>query len=259
MNISVIHKLILRSWLISLVFVSFSSYANHCTENKNDIDTIFFHIYNQQFNKAELELNQSKNKLKPLSYNLLTTDLIWWKTLSSNNEGDFEILENDLTEKLSNVEKLSSQNNLDELLYLNYLLRLTAINNQPFRMLNYFIRINKFIETFDNSDLSVEEQNIFDIFKAVFNVSKSKVLIIGAGFKNDNIKILKGYQESSSLINKTIACYFLGKIYFEIEKSPEYAVEYYSKLCHLYPNNMIFKNELLAVQLKIHQIKYFQP
>ena len=246
-----IYKPVLKIISFILAFAACSSYTSMVYGNENDTDSIFFHIYNQQFDKAENELIHSKQTLKPLTYNLLTTDLTWWKAISLNNKVDFNILEINLTEKLSKVEKLSSQNNLEELLYLNYLIRLTAIKNQPFRMLNYFIRINKFIESFDNSNLPVEEQNIFDIFKAVFNISKTKVLVINTGIKNENLKILKGFQESSSLINKTTACYFLGKIYFEIEKSPEQAIEYYSKLCELYPNNMIFKNELLSVQLKI--------
>lgn len=246
-----IYNPVLKIISFLLAFVAYSSYTNKVYSNEDYTDSIFFHIYNQQFDQAENELIHSKQTLKPLTYNLLTTDLTWWKAISLNNKVDFDILENNLTEKLSKVEKLSSQNNLEELLYLNYLLRLTAINNQPFKMLNYFIRINKFIESFDNSSLPVEEQNIFDIFKAVFNISKTKVLVFNTGFKNENIKILKGFQESSSLVNKTTACYFLGKIYFEIEKSPEQAIEYYSKLCKLYPNNMIFKNELLSLQLKI--------
>lgn len=251
MLINVFIKLFFKSLLVSFIFVTFSSYANKFNEIDNEIDSIFFHIYNQQFNKAEKELNLSKNWLKPFTFNLLTTDLKWWKTISSNNEVGFEIFEKELSEKLSKVENLANQNNFDELLYLNYLLRLAAIENQPLRMISYFLRINKFIESFNNSALPREEQDTYQIFKAVFNVSKSKVLIIGSGLKNENIKIIQGYKDSSNLVNKTIACYFLGKIYLEIEKSPENAIEYYSKLCQLYPNNMIFKNELVSIQLKM--------
>ena len=250
MVISGFHNMALKNLIFLFALIGLLINKSKVYGYENKVDSIFFHIYNQQFDKAENELAYSKQKLKPLEYNLLTTDLFWWKAISSNKENDFKILESYLSKKLSTSEKSSFGNNLNDLIYLNYSLRLMSINSQSLKMLKYFIRINKFIDSFDNSNLSIEEQNIFEIYKAIFNFSKSKLFFTGTQFKNDNIKILKKHLRSSNLLNKTIACYFLAKIYSEIEKLPEQAVEYYSKLCQLYPNNMIFKNELLSVQLK---------
>lgn len=111
-------------------------------------------------------------------------------------------------------------------------------------MFNYFFRINKIIKTLDSSNLSPEEQSIFNIYKAVFNISKSKLLFLNTKIKNDNIIILKKYQESASLINKTITNYFLAKVYYELNKSPDQAKIHYLELCKLYPNNKIFRTAL---------------
>lgn len=246
MLMSYLHKLLLVCALALIAFYSFPISDNQVYINRNDTDSIFFLIYNQEFSTAEAALSLSRKNLKPLIYNLLNSDIIWWKAISSNKENDFKILENDLFKKLSNSEKLSSANKLERLVYLNYLMRLMSIRNQYLKMFGYFLQINSLIETIDNSGFSDEERDIFEIYKAIFYISKSKLLFTKPQFKYDNIEILKRYLESSNLINKTIACYFLGKIYFEIEKSPEQAIKYYSKLCQLYPNNMIFKNELLS-------------
>ena len=227
-------------------YFSFPATDNSVYIKRNETDSIFFLIYNQEFSTAEAALSHSRINLNPLIYNLLNTDIIWWKAISSNKENDFKILENDLSKKLSNIEKLSSAHKLERLVYLNYLMRLMSISNQYLKMFGYFLQINSLIETIDNSGLTDEERNIFEIYKAIFYISKSKLIFTKPQYKSGNIEILKGYLESSSLINKTIACYFLAKIYSEIEKSPEQAIEYYSKLCQLYPNNMIFKNELLS-------------
>ena len=119
-----------------------------------------------------------------------------------------------------------------------------AKKKQPLKMFNYFFRINKIIKTLDSSNLSPEEQSIFNIYKAVFNISKSKLLFLNTKIKNDNIIILKKYQESASLINKTITNYFLAKVYYELNKSPDQAKIHYLELCKLYPNNKIFRTAL---------------
>jgi hypothetical protein len=164
-----------------------------------------------------------------------------------------KILENDLSKKRSNTVNLASENKLEELVYLNYLIRLMSIRNQYLKMFGYFIQINLLFETIDidNSDFSDEERNIFEIYKVIFYISKSKLVFTKPQYKYDNIEILKGYMESSSLVNKTISCYFLAKIYSEIEKSPEQTLQYYNQLCNIYPNNKIFRNELSLILQKI--------
>ena len=118
MLISILNKLLFKWVLISFALIALSTNASPV--NENSIDSIFFYIYNQQFNKAEKELILSKNSLNPITYNLLKVDFIWWKTLSLNNENDFELLEKDLSEKLSNIDNLSNHQKLEQLIYLNY-------------------------------------------------------------------------------------------------------------------------------------------
>lgn len=251
MILSGLYKLLFCSILILITINSFSVTYEPDKSCKTKTDSIFCLIYNQEFSAAEVALNQSKKKLNPLIHNLLTIDLIWWKTICTNHIDNFDSFENQLKMKLKNAENLNKRNYLEELIYLNYLIRITSIRNQYLKIPVYFIRLNSCFGKVDNSGYSIEEQNIFEIYKAIFNIGKSKYLLTKSGQKNDNILILKKHCESQNIISKTIACYFLAKIYSEIEKIPEQAMSYYQILCHLYPNNMIFQNELKSAQQKI--------
>lgn len=244
------HKLGMVFALTLTTFYSFAITKNFTCLKKNETDSIFFLIYNQDFQKAEDLLSNSTVILKPIEYNLLTTDLFWWKALSVNNENDFNALESYLLKKLGTSEKLNNRNYLEELIYLNYLIRLMTIKNQYVKILKYFFQINSIVEKVDNSVLSGEEQNIFEIYSAVFNITKSKFFFTKQQFRFENIQILKKYMASSNQIHKTISCYFLAKIYAEIEKSPDQSLLYFSFLNNLYPENKIFRHELTTAKLK---------
>jgi len=251
MILSGLYKLSFFSVLILMTIYSFSATYETDKSCKTKTDSIFYLVYNQEFGAAEVALIQSKNKLNPLIYILLTIDLFWWKTICSNHIDNFDSFENQLKMKLKNAENLNKRNYLEELIYLNYLIRITSIRNQYLKIPVYFIRLNSCFEKVNNSGYSVEEQNIFEIYKAIFNIGKSKYLLTKPGQKNDNIKILKKHCESQNIINKTIDCYFMAKIYSEIEKSSEQSLPYFNQLCVLYPENIIFQNELKKIKQKI--------
>ncbi len=207
----------------------------------NNTDSIFYYIYNQQYDRAELELADLKNSIKPSTYLLLDTDLKWWKALSSNKEKDFQIFEEYLAGKLTNTITYSFEDNLQELICLNYMLRLTGATNQHFKMLNYFFKLNRCIESFDSNSLSLDEKNIYSIYKAVFNISKNKILLINTKNNTENIQVLKGFENSQNIVHKTFAHYFLAKIYTELEKNPQEAQKHYHELNLMYPNNQFFR------------------
>lgn len=206
-------------------------------------DSIFYYIYNQQFDKAEKGLQLYRNTLQPNLYHLYETDLLWWQTLSQAQSSDFSALEKFLQQQLNRLDTNSLNRGIEELIYLNYLMRLKAIQNQPLKMFTYYLQIQKLINNFDQTRLSREERSIYEIYTAVFNVGKSK-LLMNPKLRAHSIEQIKKHQNSSQQSIQTIAYYFLAKIYFDIEKSPQQAGAYYSLLCARYPNNIIFRNDL---------------
>ena len=232
---------ILSLIVLQVCSISFSK-ASEATS-----DSIFYYIYNQQLSKAEKSLQLYRNSLQPDLYRLYKTDLLWWKTLSQTQVNDFSEMEMFLQQQLNRLEKDLSNSGIEELIYLNYFMRLKAIENQPFKMFGYYLRIQKLISNFDQSRLSPEEQRIYEIYTAVFNVGKSK-LLMNSKLRAYSIEQLKKHQHSSQTNIQTIANYFLAKIYFDIEKSPKQAEVYYAFLCARYPHNTIFRNDLRMCQ-----------
>lgn len=208
-------------------------------------DSIFFYVYNQQYDRAELELHKLKNSIKPSTYFIFETDLKWWETLSFNRKEEFEMFEEYLNERLSasKTETNSIEGNLQELVCLNYLLRLMAATNQHLKMINIFFKLNSCIDSFELTALSNDEKDIYIIYKAVFNISKNKILLINKTNNTKNIQVLKGFENSENIVNKTFAHYFLAKIYAELEKNPEEAQKRFKELYALYPNNQFFRTE----------------
>lgn len=226
--------------LISFQLFIYSAKPNNITHLNTD--SIFYHIYNQQYPTAEIELNNVKNSF--ISYFLLETDLKWWKSLLANNDNDFENFENYLNDKLNVAKNHSNEPNFEELICLNYLLRLASVTKQHLKMMNYFFKLNNFIESFDSNSLSFDEKNIYSIYKAVFNISKNKIFLINAKNNIENIQVLKRFENSQNIVCKTFAHYFLAKIYMELEKKPQEAQKHYQKLNLLYPNNQFFQTSL---------------
>ncbi len=214
--------------------------------NSIDSDSIFYHIYNQQYDRAELELHKLKNSIKPSTYFIYETDLKWWETLSFNKNEDFDAFEEYLNEKLtaSAAKSNSNDGNLQELVCLNYLLRLMATTNQHLKMINVFFKLNRCLESFDINTLSQDEKNIYAIYKAVFNISKNKILLINTTNNADNIQVLKGFEHSKNIVHQTFAHYFLAKIYTELMKNSEEAQKHFKELYMLYPNNQFFRTEV---------------
>jgi hypothetical protein len=229
----------LMVFALQFCFFFFANGASGTTQT----DSIFYYIYNQEFKQAERSLQKDRSNLPPNLYHLYETDLRWWKTLSQPQPNNFLGLEAFLQQQLKRLENHSFNPGIAELITLNYLMRLKAIQNQPFKLFTYYLRIQKLINNFDQSLLSPEERSMYEIYTAVFNVGKSK-LLMNVKLRDDSIEQIKKHQDSSQTNIQTIAFYFLAKIYIDIEKSPRQAAFYYSRLCARYPNNAIFRNDL---------------
>lgn len=244
-------KVFKKVFSILLIFVFGLGVVSKVTgQNHKDVELekVFFHIYNQQFEDAQKEITSFSTSYDSLYIDFLTTDLLWWKAITGNNTNEFRNMENYLTEKLNNSETDLQKEKLCKLFYLNYLLRLAIVNNQSFKAVGYFFKINKLIADVQLESLDKLQQNIFTIFIAVFKIGKSEFYIFNGKIREENIKILLGFQDSDDLITKTLSMYFLAKTYAEVEKSNQKAKFYFGKLTQLFPNNSTFISELQKYQ-----------
>jgi hypothetical protein len=209
-------------------------------DNKTLINSIFFHIYNQDFDLAEKEIDLHQDDLTDFTNNWLSCDLMWWKAISKADEGSFDKLQKYLEDQLNNINKDPKANKLMKMVYINYLMRLAAIKNQSYKTLKYFLKINKFHDKFDSDSLDSFQKDLYNIFHAVFVISKNDFLFFNKEKEESYFKTLDQYANSNQLIVKTMAQYFLVKIYLDIKETPQLAKTYLKTLCSQYPNNKVF-------------------
>ncbi len=220
--------------------ISFSSSKGKI--NKEIIaDSIFYHIYNLNFEKANIKLQTEKKHLSYIASNWLLCELKWWEVIQEQEDTslyyEFQIY---LEEKLEAVPKLKEENKLIEMVYLNYMLRLLAMKDKSLKMLKYLIQINRFIKEFDPNSLKLFEKDLYAIYHSVFLISKNKLKIFNRYNEQVLIDNIIERTKSSRIIIKTTAQYFLIKIFIEIKETPELAKAYIDDFQRQYPNNPVF-------------------
>ena len=213
-------------------------------DGENSFQEIFDLIYKQQFTEAHLELTKEKDELDKWEYHILYMDLLCWEALSGNTREDYDRFESALKNYSSALRKTREKDRLVELITLSYSFRLEAIRGNLISMMLDFLKINHIIQRFDTTMLSTDQQEVFKIYLALFNIGKSKLLFNNSRLREEGIKILEENLASTNPVYQTISRYFLSKIYLELEQSPAKARAYCEQLCNSYPANKIFSYNL---------------
>ena len=244
-----IHSTLLWRILTTLtILVSASGESVASSNPDKSFEKVFDLIYKQQFSDASHELMQSKNQLDRWEYHILNLDLLWWEMISGDGTDDYGRLESALEKHSSDLRDIENPDNLEELINLSYTLRLAAVKKNSFLVMFTIFRINRIIERMDIGSLSTEQQEIFKIYTALFNISKSKLFFPGSKLRRESIEILESNLSSVNPVYQTISCYFLSKVYLEMDKSPAKAQIYCKQLCKIYPGNKIFLHNLEQCQ-----------
>jgi hypothetical protein len=210
---------------------------------------IFRLIYQQRYAEAEREIVSSGKLSDPLHRKILMLDLKWWEAISKEEKPDFSEFESELAENVTQLKAGNYDNTLFQMIILTYSLRLSAKKGQIFSMMSNMYKINQLISQFDESLLEGHDREIYQIYKAVFLVGKSKLILFNAQLKEQGMQTLESYLTSPNIVVLTVAHYSLAKIYFEIEKSYEKSAFYFQKLCTIYPENYIFSKSLNECRL----------
>ncbi len=225
--------------LMALMF-GFVNELSGLNNTEKSFEEIFNLIYKQQFTEAHLELTKEKDELDKWEYHILYLDLLCWEALSSNSKEDYDRFESALKNSSSALRKTREKDRLVELITLSYSFRLEAIRGNLISMMLDFLKINHIIQRFDTTMLSTDQQEVFKIYLALFNIGKSKLLFNNSKVREDSIRMLESCLSSSNTVYQTIAKYFLSKIYLEVDHSPAKARIYCKQLCNTYPTNKIF-------------------
>lgn len=247
----------MRFFTICLILAAFcaNNDATGCSNDSLSYDRIFSLIYNQQFDEARAELSREDTMLDILHYQLLLLDLYWWEAITSNSSNDFSQLKAELHKTSHHKEYDLERQKLMELIRLSYAFRIAATKSHMIASMIYFTRINVIIEQAEPAKLTFEQQEIFWLYTALINIGKSYFNFGSRKMREENIEFLISKLNSPINSHRTIANYFLSKIYADMEMNFVEALGYCEELCRLYPDNTVFINNLKYYREKVNLIQ----
>ncbi|HKJ79654.1 MAG TPA: hypothetical protein VKA10_08965 [Prolixibacteraceae bacterium] len=218
------------------------------------VNHIFKLIYDQQYQKAETELTRVNHKLDSFYADILKIDLYWWEYVKSKDKETTNRL-NSMIEHFIDSDSSTTEGKIKQLIGKSYQIR------YEFGRYNFigaaFIRsdIKNLIAEIkqENTQYSRERAKLFDLYNLLFSYFDNLLNPFFAENKRtirtNSLLLLDEYTADQDLIVKTLACYFVGKIYLNIEKEPLKSKPCFEFLTEKFPKNPLFE-ELLTDCIK---------
>ncbi len=229
--------------LFVLTALTASGFSN---QNEKVIDDVFKYIYNQQFHEADSLLELERSKIEPFYFDILTIDLNWWKHVlfpSELNSRQFNTLLKSMEQENTNT----PDRKIKHLVWLSYQLRFEFKRYNIIGAIRLRSEIKKLLEEIKVNELNYSNNRIklFYLYNALFKYFDN---ILNPLF-SENIRIdrksalheIESYTQDDDLIISSLASYFLGKIYLNIEKEPAKGNLHFKTLTNRYPQNAIFQ------------------
>lgn len=219
------------------------------------VNNIFNLIYNQQFGRADSVLQMQTDRIDSFYFNILNVDLHWWKHICSGTETDSRQFLTVL-KSLENKQKDSPENKITQLVMLSYKMRFELKRYNIFGAVLLRSDIKKILTEVNPLELNYSNdhiklfylyQSLFDYFDNILNplFRESKREI-----RSNALHRIEKYTNENDLIVSTLANYFLGKIYLNIEKNPQKGNFCFRELTERFPGNEIFSELLKDSELK---------
>lgn len=239
--------------IIFILFLMQLPFSGKAINNDSIVNPIFSAIYMQQFERAEALLQKEKDQLDAFYFNVLNIDLLWWKFSSTRSKEDAENL-NDRLEKYikSGIEK---NDTVAQLIGKSYQIRFARKKFNLFEVISFRSEVNDLLSELDRNKLSISgnELKLFDLYIDLFHyfslVNPFSVWSKSAE-RDFYISKMEVFAGDENLIVKTMADYFLGRIYQKVEREPEKASIHFLILTRQFPANQLFLEHLKECQDK---------
>ncbi len=239
-----------------LVFVLVFAQRVFPAEDENAVDHIFSLIYNEQYDEAEQALLKPNESLGPFYTDILKIDLCWWEFVQTDKSGKGKELQA-LIDKFIQVDENSKEAKIRQLIGKSYQIRYelkryniigAALVRSDIKNLLEEIKKQKLSYTQNRLDLLNLYDTLFQYFDSLINpfFSENKRIV-----RANALATLGNFMNNSDLIVQTLACYFTGKIYLNIEKEPEKGRRCFEMLSEKFPQNAYFSELLIECKNKI--------
>lgn len=238
--------MVLRSILLLLFLLQFN-YSGSSSNNDSIVNPIFSAIYNQEFDRAESLLVSQKDKLEPFYSDVLSIDLLWWKFSTTRSKEDARNVNNLLKKQVQlGIEK---NDKVAQLIGKSYQLRYARKKYNLFDVISLRSEINTLLSALDRKKLPIagNELKLFDLYMVMFNYFSrvNPFSIWSKSLERDfYLTEMEQFAEEDNLIVKTMAHYFLGRIYQKVEREPLKASEHFLTLTKQFPENKLFVEHL---------------
>ena len=218
-------------------------------------NNIFKLIYNEQYKKAEIALEQTTNQLDTFYVDILKIDLYWWEYIKTNKKEENEQLNEQIT--ILEHSDNSPEGKIKQVIAKSYKIRYqlkryniigASIVKSDIKSLLEEIKKDKFKFTNNSLELFYIYDSLFSYFDNFINpffLDKRR------SNRRDAIETIEKFTNSDNLIAQTIAFYFLGKIYLNVENEPEKGSVCFKHLIDQYPQNSIFNTLYVECKKKI--------
>ncbi|MFW6309493.1 MAG: hypothetical protein ACOC1D_00190 [Prolixibacteraceae bacterium] len=235
---------------IAAVLFVLSATGSVFAKNDSLVNQIFKMIYNEQYEQAELVLSNDNYQIDSFYADILKIDLSWWKFVRlENNSNSKQLIE--LVENFGEADSTCTSGKIKRLIAKSYLIRFelhrynlikAALIRADIKRLLGEIRKEEFHYPRNRMELFYLYDTLFVYFENLINpfFSEQKRYL-----RDDALAALQRFTTADDLIVKTLACYFTGKIYMNIEKEPDKGLQCFRFLSDEFPQNMLF-DELLT-------------
>ncbi len=235
--------MILRFVIILFLLILFQPAFSD--QNEKVVDDIFHLIYNQQFLKADSMLQATNGQIDHFYYDILLIDLNWWKHIYSPSE----ISSNQVGILLSKLEERDTGapgGEIKRLIVLSYKLRMEFKRHNLIGVMLIHSEIKQLLTEIDPGELDLSENRVklFHLYSALHlyfsNIFNPFFLESKRITRNNSLLAIEHFTHENDLIVSTLAMYFLGKIYMDIEKDPQKGNLCFSYLSYRFPENLFF-------------------
>jgi hypothetical protein len=230
---------------IVLAFLFFHSKSVYSQQGDSIANKIFALIYNEQYTEAEKTLAQQARLIDPFYADLLKTDLYWWKYVRNQKKEDSGRLKI-MLHKLTSSDSTFVNGKIMQLIGKSYQIRYEFKRYNIVGAIFLKSNIKNLLEEIKSEKLEYKENQLklLYLYDTLFQYFNSWVNPLFADRKyterENALKRLEQFVTDDDLVVKTLACYFIGKIYLNIEKKPGKGVVCFKQLNNLYPDNKIF-------------------
>lgn len=234
---------------ISIFYFFLLSFCSLANAQEKLTERIFQKIYNSEYDSARILLNEHRLEIDRYYFAVLDIDNSYWENVTGTHEPDYDSFDKKLGEYT--VETATNhEQKIIQLVALSYRLRFEL---KRYRIFDAIFTRSRTLQLY--RELAAEatlpepgQKELFELYNALIIYFDNYLKPVFISHKKENmlaaISSIEKLTQSEHIITKTMASYFLAKIYLSYEKQPENAQDLFRSLVIRYPGNPAFKDLL---------------